>query len=151
MRRLARVGLAACALLLAACVTPPQATGERDALAKEFLTDPNTATIYVYRSPFNYYDTDSVLFLNGRLIGATVPGGYFRLDTVPGQNVLHGTGLDVGHFSIDARPGQIYVVAHQVVGGQSTYQIVPEQVGQQRVRACCVLYENGVAHRAAIR
>ena len=48
------VALAAAVLFLAACTSTPQASRERDSLAKEFLTHPNAATLYVYRSPFNW-------------------------------------------------------------------------------------------------
>src|SRR5688500_1048487 len=81
-------------LLIAGCASTPEASKQQDALAKEFYTHPNASTIYVYRSEFNHFDTDSVLYLDGRLIGATLPGAYFRLDTTPGRHILHGTGID---------------------------------------------------------
>src|SRR2546430_16889881 len=84
------------ALLLAGCTSTPQASREHDAEAKAFQTHPSASTVYVYRSPFNYYDYDSVLYINGRLVGRTLPGAYFRIDTVPGRHVLHGTGIDIG-------------------------------------------------------
>ena len=83
--RLLRASAIAAVLLVAACTSTPEATPERDALAKEFLTHPSASTIYVYRSEFNHYDTDSVLYLDGGVIGTTIPGAYFRLDTTPGS------------------------------------------------------------------
>ena len=130
------------ALFLAACASTPQAVPERDAAAKQFLSHPNAATIYVYRSQFNHLDADTVLYLDGRLIGSTRPGTYYRLDAVPGKHVLHGSGIDLGQFELDARPGQIYYVSLEVIGGHSRYELVPERVAQQRVRACCALLEN---------
>lgn len=130
------------ALLGAGCASTPEATRDRDALAKEFTTHPNASTIYVYRSPFNHYDTDSVLYLDGRLIGATVPGAYFRLDTTPGRHTLHGTGIDVGDLALDTRPGQLYFVSLDVVGGHSNFSLVSEDLARERVRACCALFEN---------
>jgi hypothetical protein len=129
-------------LLLSACTSTPQASPDRDAAAKEFFTHPDASTIYVYRSPFNYYDADSVLYLNGRLMGSTVPGTYFRIDTVPGHHVLHGNGIDLGQIALDTRPGEVYFVALDVLAGHSHFHLVPQQVGQQRVRACCALLEN---------
>lgn len=130
------------ALLASGCASTPQATPDRDALAKEFITHPNASTIYVYRSPFNHYDTNSVLYLDGRLIGSTLPGGYFRLDTSPGRHILHGTGIDVGELAIDTRPGQLYFVSLDVLGGHSNFGLVPEEVARERVRACCALFES---------
>ena len=140
---IARVTLiAAAALVVSACASTPQATPQRDADAKEFRTHPNASTIYVYRSPFNNYEADSVLFIDGRVIGATLPGAYFRIDAVPGRHVLHGTGIDIGQLTLDTRPGEIYFVSHDVLAGHSRFQLVPDRVGQERVRACCALLEN---------
>ena len=137
-----RLALAVLALLVVACASTPQATPDRDAAAKEFNTHPSAATIYVYRSPFNHTEFDSVLYIDGRLIGRTLPGAYFRIDTVPGRHVLHGTGVDLGEYAINARPGQIYFVSLDVVAGHSHFEQVPESTAQERVRACCALLEN---------
>ena len=110
-----RAAAALVLLVVAACASTPQASLERDAAAKEFSTHPNAATIYVYRSPFNHLDADSTLFVDGRVIGSTLPGTYFRLDLVPGPHVLHGTGIDLGQFELDARPGEIYFVSLAVI------------------------------------
>lgn len=130
------------AVLVTACVSTPQATPARDAAAKEFQTHPNASTIYVYRSPFNNYESDSVLFIDGRLIGATLPGSYFRIDAVPGRHVLHGETIDIGQMALDTRPGEIYFVSLDVLAGHSRFQLVPDRIGQNRVRACCALMEN---------
>ena len=129
-------------LLVAACTSTPQASRQDDAAAKEFVTHPSASTIYVYRSPFNHYDADSVLYINGRLVGQTLPGAYFRIDAVPAQNVLHGTGIDIGQITIDTRPGEIYFVSLDVLAGHSRFQLVSDRIGQERVRACCALLEN---------
>jgi hypothetical protein len=140
---LARLAVVVLALLAAACASTPKASPDRDALAKEFLTRPEAATIYVYRSPFNDLEFDSVLYIDGRLIGRTRPGAYYRVDTVPGRHVLHGTGVDMGEYAVNARPGQIYVVSVDVVGGNSRFELVPDYAAaQERVRACCALLEN---------
>ena len=141
-RLIMRIAAALLALLVAACASTPQASREDDALAKEFLTHPNAATIYVYRSPFNHLDTDTNLYVDGRLIGSTRPGAYFRIDAVPGRHVLHGNGIDLGTFELDARPGRIYFVSLAAIGGHSRFELVPEPVARQQVRACCALLEN---------
>lgn len=144
--RLARPALATLAAigfaLVAACTSTPEAGPRQDALAKEFVTHPNAATIYVYRSEFNHFDTDTVLFMDGRVIGSTLPGAYFRIDTTPGRHVLHGTGIDLGEYFLETRAGELYFVSLDVVGGHSHFRLVPEQVGRERVRTCCALLEN---------
>jgi hypothetical protein len=128
-------------VLLSACALTPHASADRDAAARAFVTHPDASTIYVYRSPFNYYDVDSVLYLNGRLVGSTSPGAYFRIDAVPGHHVLHGNGIDIGEIALDTRAGGIYILAVDVVGGQSHFRVVPEAIGEERIRACCALLE----------
>jgi hypothetical protein len=138
-------------VLTAGCTITPEASPGQDALAKEFLSHPNAATIYVYRSEFNYLDYDSVLYIDGRLIGATLPGAYFRLDTTPGRHVVHGVGVDVGSIAIDARPGQVYFVSLDVIGGHSRFRMVADDVGRERVRACCSLREHWAYQRPMFR
>ena len=130
------------AVLVSACASTPQASSERDAEAKQFYTHPNAATIYVYRSQFNHLDTDSVLYVDGRLIGNTLPGAYFRIDAVPGQHILHGTGIDLGQIALNTRPGQLYFVSLDVIGGHSNFRLVPDHLARERVRACCAMLEN---------
>ena len=143
LSRLSCLGLAAIGLLLiAACTSTPQASRDQDTLAKEFVTHPNASTIYVYRSEFNHFDTDSVLYMDGRVIGSTLPGAYFRIDTTPGRHVLHGTGIDLGEYYLETRAGQLYFVSLDVLGAHSNFRLVPEQVGRERVRNCCALLEN---------
>ena len=130
------------ALLIAGCAATPPAPAERDTLAKEFLTHPAAATIYVYRSEFNNFDTDSILYMDGRLIGSTAPGTYFRIPTTPTRHVLHGTGVDLGELALETRPGQLYIVELNVIGGISQFRLMPEHLGRERVRACCALMES---------
>lgn len=138
--------------LLSACTSTPEASVERDAEAKQFLTHPSAATIYVYRSPHNRLDADSVLYIDGRLLGSTLPGTYFRIDTVPGHHVLHGIAIDAGQLVLDVRPGQTYFVSLDVIAGHSRFAFVPAQVGRERVLACCALLENwGPGQRPFLR
>lgn len=70
-----RLGLALImASWIAGCASTPQASRERDAEAKQFTTHPNASTLYVYRNDFvSAFNEDSVLFVNGRLVGSTCP------------------------------------------------------------------------------
>jgi hypothetical protein len=146
MRRPSRVGgwlpAIAAALLLAACASTPQASLEAERHAKEFHTHPAASTIYVYRSEFDSLDEQSVLYMDGRLIGATLPGAFFRIDAAPGRHVLHGIGADNGQLAVDTMAGELYFVSLTVIGSHSHFEAVPDAVGKRRVRACCALFEN---------
>ena len=135
--------LAASLLLgLAGCASTPQASAERDADAKAFDTHPGAATVYVYRSPLDTDYEDNVLYVDGRLIGSTVPGTYFRMNLPPGKHRLHGTGIDQGQLALDARPGRLYFVELTVIAGTSQYQPVPAEQAKRAIASCCVLLEN---------
>lgn len=139
----ARAALVAAALWLAGCASTPQASFERDAEAKQFVTHPNAATIYVYRGDFPAADAmDSVLYVDNRLIGATLPGTYFRIDARPGVHLLYGFGYDQGRLKIDTRSGELYFVSLNVIAGNSRFAPINPEVGKKEVMRCCELLEN---------
>ena len=132
-------------LAIAGCASTPQASVERDAEAKQFAAHPGAATLYVYRPEFSdswESENDPVLFVDSRLIGATRPLTYFRVDVRPGTHVLHGIGPDQGSLSLDARPGELYFVSLYGVVGQSRFDRVGAEDGMRAIRACCDLMEN---------
>ena len=128
--------------LVAGCASTPQASREDDAAAKQFITHPATGAIYVYRSPLDDPEFESVLHLDGRIVGATLPGGYFRIDAQPGKRTLHGMGHDQGRLEMDVRPGQIYFVLLRVMEGTSAFRRMPDGAGRAELLHCCVLLEN---------
>jgi hypothetical protein len=143
--RLARFacGLVA-ALAVGGCTSVPQASEARDAEARRFDTHPGTAAIYVYRSDLSGTEdrADSVLWMDSRLIGTTLPRTFFRLDARPGRRVLHGTGHDSGRLALDASAGEIYFVALNVMGGISYFTLVPAETGKREILRCCAMMEN---------
>ena len=137
--------LAAAVLALGGCASVPQATPERDAEAKQFITRPDAATIYVYRDDFAAVDpaTDNtVLYVDGRLIGATLPRAFFRFGVRAGQHLLHGYGYDQGSLKVDTRLGEIYFVSLQSTGGTSRFTLVKPETGKRDILRCCALLEN---------
>ena len=131
------------ALALAGCASTPQASPGRDAEARQFLTHPGSAAIYVIRTDFPATDAnDSVLYVDDRLIGATLPGTYFRIDARPGTHVLRGYGFDQGTFKMDVQSGALYCVSLSVGGGPSRCRRVAREAGKRAIHACCALLEN---------
>ena len=130
-------------LLLAGCASVPQASRESDAEAQDYLTHPNAATLYVYRNDLSGpVRNESVLYVDGRIIGATLAGAYFRIDTRPGDRVLHGYGYDQGMLKVSARSGEITFVSLNVTGGTSRFERVSPEAGKREIARCCVLLEN---------
>ncbi len=135
-----RLALLALMLVLAGCASTPQASAQRDADAKRFGSPPATAAVYIYRIDNSH--EGSVLWIDGRLIGATLPGTYFRVHLEPGRHLLTGYVADNGRMALETRPGEVYFVALNVVTGQSQFQLVADEIGRKVVTNCCSLMEN---------
>ena len=131
-------------ILLTGCASVPQASRERDAEAKRYLTHPHAATLYVYRNDFSAGATseDAVLYVDGRIIGATLPGTYFKIDVRPGDRVLHGQGYDQGMLKVSARTGEITFVTLYMLGGTSLLALISPETGKREIARCCALMEN---------
>lgn len=143
MRAVKRVTMASLVLALAGgCASTPQGSRERDAEAKEFRSHPATAALFVYRPDWSAVEEESVLFVGGRLIGATLPGTFFRVDVRPGRHLLHGVAHDAGRLEVEVRPGAVYFVALTVDGWGSHFALRDAEVGQRELLACCHLLEN---------
>lgn len=129
-------------LACAGCASTPQATAERDAEAKQFASNPGSSTLYVYRTDFGSSDSDSVLWIDGKLIGATLPRTFFRVNVDPGHHTLNGAGNDVGKVVLETRPGEIYFVSLSVSAGHSVFRLESAEYARNALVACCVLLEN---------
>lgn len=142
---LARMRLPTAILLLLAalggCASTPEATLERDARAKRFESNSYLAVIYVYRADWSRRAEDTVLMVDSRIIGATLPASYFRIELWPGRRVLHGFGWDAGRLVVETEAGRVYFVA-LTVGGYSHFALVPPDIGGRAILACCGLLEN---------
>ena len=137
--------LAAAVLVLGGCASTPQAAAERDAEAKQFIARPDVATIYVYRDDFASLapgTDETVLYVDGRLIGATLPQSFFRFYARAGEHLLHGYGYDQGTLKMDTRSGEIYFVSLQTAGGTSRFTLVEPETGERDILRCCALLEN---------
>lgn len=129
---------------LAGCASVPQASPQRDAEAKHFKAAAGTTALYVFRNdtPGNAWQDDSVLYVNDRLIGATLPGIFFKVHLPAGEHELHGIGYDQGALRLRARAGETHFVALNVVGGVSHFSQVSPRAARREIKRCCVLMEN---------
>ncbi|MEQ1775377.1 MAG: hypothetical protein ABL891_16500 [Burkholderiales bacterium] len=134
--------LALAAVLLSGCASTPQADTARNAEAMQYGSSPASSTLYVYRPDFGNYDGDTVLWIDGRLIGATLPKTFFRVNLEPGKHTLTGMGYDNGRLTIETRPGALYFVALSSLGGTSHFLQVSSEIGRQAINRCCALMEN---------
>ena len=133
------------AVVLGGCASTPQATPGRDAEARQFTPRPDAAVVYVYRDdPYtgSMDMQDSSLYVDGRLIGSTLPGTFFRFDVSAGTHQLHGFAYDQGETKFDARLGDLVFVRLNVSHGTSHFTRVNPDTGKRELLRCCSLMEN---------
>jgi hypothetical protein len=134
------------ALVCGGCASTPEASVVDDAAAKRFEPALNASIIYLYRAdgPSNGVAT---VWVDGRLIGQSLPTTYFRAVTRPGLHSVTASGPDVGKLQIETREDGVYFVAMNVLGeyeGSSTtvFRSVAPETGKAAILKCCTLLES---------
>jgi uncharacterized protein DUF2846 len=152
-RRVAGLAPAALLVVLAGCASTPQATSARDAEAKQFMSHPGFAALYVFRPDILTAEMDdSVLYVDDRLIGATLPGTFFRIDVQPGPRVVSSSAAGSTELKLDTRPGELYFVQLNVTSGSSRLALVDPETAKREINRCCALMENWApAQRPVLR
>src|SRR5262245_8475931 len=133
------------ALALSACTSTPQASPERDADAKLFASHPATAAVYVYRPDFTTSGAtlgDPALWVDNRLIGATLPRTYFRIDLRPGGHQVRTDGAGKDRITITTASGEVYFVRLTVYDGPARFQLMDPEIAKREIVRCCALLEN---------
>jgi hypothetical protein len=148
MRKLctAFLTLAVACLLLAGCAATPEASRMDDATAKQFESAPGAAIVYLYRADVASGITTSTLWLDGRLIGESLPKTYFRVSVRPGKNLLTAYAADTGRLEFETQRGEVYYIAIVVNGVEDTFtssfRQVPAEVARAQILRCCTLLES---------
>ncbi len=132
--------------LVGGCASTPMASRESDADAKRFETAPNAAIIYLYRPPAPGGDAASTIWVDGRLIGETLPTTYFRVPVRAGYHRINAAGSDLGRLEIDAKAEGVYFVEMQVLGESQSatttiFRSVAPETGKAAILRCCRLLE----------
>jgi len=140
----ARYALASLCVLLSACVATPTGTSSQNAKAETFQPVPGKAVVYIYRLEYNNNAAD--LQFNGKMLGESLPGTYFRVTAPPGEQVVQGVGGDMGTIRLQVAAGGIAYVRNEPTGGlgsiQSHFAIMPAGKAQADIRRCCSLLDN---------
>jgi hypothetical protein len=132
--------------VLAGCAATPLASNESDADAKRFETATNAAIIYIYR-PTGYGGHGvSTVWVDGKLVGETLPSTFFRIAVRPGRNRVAAGGNDMGRIEIDTKADGVYFVEAQVAGesqseSATTFRAVAAETGKSMIQGCCRMLE----------
>lgn len=132
--------------LLGGCASTPMASLESDADAKRFETAPNAAIIYLYRPRAPGGDAASTIWIDGRLIGETLPTTYFRVPVRAGHHRINTSGNDLGRLDIDTKAEGVYFVEMQVLGESQSatttiFRSVAPEIGKATIAGCCRLLD----------
>jgi len=135
--------LATLLFALGGCASTPQASRGGDAEAKRFMSEPGFAALYVFRPDFpGGVMEDTVLHVDDRLIGQTLPGTFFRVDVQPGARVVRASAAGATEITIDTRPGELYFVQLNVSDAGSRLALVEPAKAQAIILKCCALMQN---------
>ena len=131
-------------LIQAGCVATPEASRDEDAEAKRFESAPGAAIVYLYRADTPSRGT-TTLWLDGRLVGESLPATYFRTSVRPGKNLLSAYAGDPGRLEFETRSGEVYFVAINVraddATGTSQFRLVTPETGIAQINRCCNLLQ----------
>ena len=133
-------------VLLGACAATPEASLQSDAEAKRFESAPRAAIIYLYSADAPGGSGTSTIWVDGRIVGLTLPATYFRLPVRPGRNRISAYASDQGRLEIESREGGIYFVSMRVAGTDETpsstlFRSVALEVGKAEIVRCCTMLE----------
>ncbi len=128
--------------MLGGCASTPEAAPASDAEAKQFESALNAVIIYLYRPLGPSGRGISTIWIDGRLIGETLPTTFFRVAVRPGHNRISGSGADTGRLEIDTKAGEVYFVEMQVRGesqgdSSTVFRLVAPEAGKAAILGCC--------------
>ncbi len=131
--------------LIAGCASTPQASLTTDSDAKRFDSAPNAALIYIYR-PIGGGPGVSTIWLDGRLVGESLPQSFFRVAARPGRNRITTSGNDLGRLEFDTHADGVYFVEARVQGesqseASSSFRLVTPDTGKAAIVGCCRMLE----------
>jgi len=132
--------------LLVGCASTPEASLQSDAEAKRFESAPRAAIIYLYRGDAPGASSTSTIWVDGHIVGQSLPATFFRVPVRPGRNRISAYANDQGHLDIDTREGGIYFVSMRVAGTDETpsstvFRSVAPEVGKTEIVRCCTMLE----------
>lgn len=132
--------------VVAGCASTPDATPVVDADAKRFESAMNAAIVYLFRPIGTGGSGVSTIWIDGRLIGETLPRTYFRVAVRAGPKRIAAFGHDAGRLDIDTKAEGVYFVEMRVSGesqsdSNTIFRLVAPEIGKTAILGCCSMLE----------
>ncbi len=126
--------------LLYDCASTSKSTSEKDQAAKEFKTDSDKGTVYLYR-PGRAVGAakQTQIKVNGNNAGGTGPGTFFKWELDPGNYVFSCfTSESSAAVELDVKPNKVYFLRQDtrlgVSDGRVTLKEVDEATGKEAIK-----------------
>ena len=131
--------------LFTGCASTSKSTGEKDQAAKEFNTNIDKGTIYLYR-PGRAVGAavQTQIKINGIDAGGTGPGTFFKWDLDTGTYVFSCfTSESSAAVELEVKPNELYFLRQDtridISDGRGTLKEVDESTGKAAVKKCKLL------------
>lgn len=124
--------------LVSGCATVPMDAPEKDQLSKTFTTQPDKASLYIYRNEVFGAAIPMSVFVNGKNIGQTASKTYFHLNLLPGEYDIDSTAENACALSLSLEPSKNYFVWQEIKMGMwmarcALHHITDEEKGRSGV------------------
>ncbi|MBR9867150.1 MAG: DUF2846 domain-containing protein [Oceanospirillales bacterium] len=126
--------LALIALLVTGCASVPMEAPVKDTESKQFVPDPDKASLYIYRNEILGAAIPMSVFINGKNLGQTASKTYFHLSLIPGQYDIDSTAENNCSLSLSVEPNQNYFVWQEIKMGMWMARCALHEVSQQEGR-----------------
>jgi len=120
--------------LVPACALGPQAKPEADAQARLFQPVPDKAVIYLLREYGDIYTVEVKVSMDGKDVGSTWPGTYYRWVVEPGEHTITSYTQPPAILALKTEPGGIYYVWQDINVGRLREQTRLYQVDKTTAR-----------------
>lgn len=126
--------LALITLLVTGCASVPMEAPVKDTESKQFVPDPDKASLYIYRNEILGAAIPMSVFINGKNLGQTASKTYFHLSLIPGQYDIDSTAENNCSLSLSVEPNENYFVWQEIKMGMWMARCALHEVSQQEGR-----------------
>lgn len=135
MRNFILLTISALIASLAGCASVPMSSLDKDATAKNFSTQPDKASLFIYRNENFGAAVPVTVSVNGKTLGQTAAMTYFHLNIVPGKYTISSHAEDVSLLGLDVDAGKNYFVWQEIKMGMWSARSKLQQVDEIKGRA----------------
>lgn len=150
-----RLALAALITLSFGCASVPMATPQKDSAAKAFATNPDLASVYIYRNESIGAGVTMDVAIDGQPLGQTAAETFLYTELTPGKYTLTSEAENTDELILNLKAGQLYFIWQEVTWGwlyaQNELQTVDAPTGKRGVRQCklAISKDTGASPRPA--